>query len=933
MKNLKKLFLFMLCLVLTMSVSLTACGDDEEDTPPAHTHSWGEWQVVTNATCTTKGLEQRSCSGCSERETRDIATTAHSGTFACEICQADLIIFEEIDLSSYESIGIKLTDVEAVITDEGVNAGTITMDIAEFYAGLDADGELTGYGYATLKGTYANIANLKTNMDVIIFAEDGALYLSALGTSPFSDDMYSDYNLYFVVELDKVPDLAEAEQSLAQVQQMIDTYLPTIEEYIEETLAPIFANVDIEDAIDAITTTTNKYSIMILNSLFTATKNADGTTTVALDLDAVKDWYAAILTNSIADLIDIVLGDGAVESIEAALTDKKLYNYSVAQLIAYVENEQGVDLVELLAALDELAVIISGNEEATFEYLIAMVGAMTDMPIELPEDFDLDAYLEDEAFLALAVKDAISMMLGMTDDPATEDDEVYAAMTAMLTTVFDTIKENTIYDLISSAGGEGGEMVSPLSLSEDEIDAMIEGFGTMLDMVSEMFALELTVNQSAKVTALKFNLALEDIPVDETVLSFGTSMVITAEKIAADFALEIADIGMEQAYSLEIIPNYTVQKNTAKIAEIKEKLSVADDVLTYDIIKAERENAGNYRVYNDPTNERIFVVYFSLETYTDSDGDYYVGEASLEITEIKYADLNGYMRSVTYGHENYVSLSYSLPGSHDHLSIDLDLSSPDVYNTDYEAKVAFMDSFGLNEILESFEPYDTSNTYVDFVYNTVTGTYEFYTQIWDEDTFKHIGHTFVKQNTSTSGNECMAIYHSDYKCSCGATYTSYYQLDHDLTVSTSVSDDGTASFTYRCKKCDEFDACVGSAVLNANASVTLDTTPDPNMPNMYTDTPASFAFSYTPEKLTTLYFSFSDDSGHIDRLVITGYRRSPDGSYEHSNHTNVYGDGEYHAYVSAGYEYYFVVSIELESSVKSIVESGNLIDANLYLRI
>lgn len=43
-----------------------------------HVHVWGEWTVTKAATCTETGVETRTCSGCGETETREIAMIAHT---------------------------------------------------------------------------------------------------------------------------------------------------------------------------------------------------------------------------------------------------------------------------------------------------------------------------------------------------------------------------------------------------------------------------------------------------------------------------------------------------------------------------------------------------------------------------------------------------------------------------------------------------------------------------------------------------------------------------------------------------------------------------------------------------------------------------------------------------------------------------------------
>ena len=54
-----------------------ATGDEPGDATDEHTHAFGEWTVVTAATCEETGLEERVCS-CEEKETREIAAVGHT---------------------------------------------------------------------------------------------------------------------------------------------------------------------------------------------------------------------------------------------------------------------------------------------------------------------------------------------------------------------------------------------------------------------------------------------------------------------------------------------------------------------------------------------------------------------------------------------------------------------------------------------------------------------------------------------------------------------------------------------------------------------------------------------------------------------------------------------------------------------------------------
>ena len=67
-----------------------ACGETETRIIPATGHAFGAWTVTTPATCTTDGVETRSCA-CGEAETRIIPATGHVDADhdgKCDVCQA-----------------------------------------------------------------------------------------------------------------------------------------------------------------------------------------------------------------------------------------------------------------------------------------------------------------------------------------------------------------------------------------------------------------------------------------------------------------------------------------------------------------------------------------------------------------------------------------------------------------------------------------------------------------------------------------------------------------------------------------------------------------------------------------------------------------------------------------------------------------------------
>ena len=78
--------LLCILMILIISVCAVACFEGESgassSTPsgsgePEHTHDFGEWQTVTEPTCTVSGLAERYCL-CSEKEQKELPTVAHT---------------------------------------------------------------------------------------------------------------------------------------------------------------------------------------------------------------------------------------------------------------------------------------------------------------------------------------------------------------------------------------------------------------------------------------------------------------------------------------------------------------------------------------------------------------------------------------------------------------------------------------------------------------------------------------------------------------------------------------------------------------------------------------------------------------------------------------------------------------------------------------
>ena len=59
---------------------------ENEENSPEHTHVFGEWTTVTEATCTEDGLQERTCE-CGEKEDSIISKTKHEiNNNMCQLC-------------------------------------------------------------------------------------------------------------------------------------------------------------------------------------------------------------------------------------------------------------------------------------------------------------------------------------------------------------------------------------------------------------------------------------------------------------------------------------------------------------------------------------------------------------------------------------------------------------------------------------------------------------------------------------------------------------------------------------------------------------------------------------------------------------------------------------------------------------------------------
>lgn len=159
MKNWLRI-LFVGCVCFLTTLSFVSCAETtsaveegekepEQSTPTdevQHSHVYGDWYIVTNPTCTEKGVERRDCTGeCEAYETREVNATGHkisltseipakcektgSQTYSCSNTNCEYTFTEEIPALQHKHV--LTAETPASCETEGSQTFTCTNDNCE----------------------------------------------------------------------------------------------------------------------------------------------------------------------------------------------------------------------------------------------------------------------------------------------------------------------------------------------------------------------------------------------------------------------------------------------------------------------------------------------------------------------------------------------------------------------------------------------------------------------------------------------------------------------------------------------------------------------------------------------------------------------------------------------------------------------------------
>ncbi len=825
MKSIKRFLLLILALtMLVMSFALTSCGDDGDDGDggsgssdsgsgnggsgngggsSACQHTYGAWTVTTAPACTTAGVETRTCTKCQAPETRTVVALGHDGDLVCEVCYETVFNVPTVDFSEYKSIGLELKDYTLTLVYkenyDSVYDSTMTIDVLSGYVGLDDNGELVGAGKGTIRNVGAN-TNLDNSMELTFVIENGVLYAGMEGDNFEVNTTYGE-NQYVKIDLtaETAPELEEMEEILAQVEALV----PVIEEWYNEEFAPIFADVSIS------TDGAKKYAAKLANALLKKTVATDGSYTLTIDFEAIKAFNSDLATKKISQIVDVLLGEGTYADVKAFINSDEFYSFSVADVIDYIETEQGVDLAELFGAINSLLATLTDNEDMTLEALLIQSGEFEGM---IDEDFDIVEFLRSEEMANFSVMAALKTFIPAEDDPTTADvDEAAAAVKEFVAGIFTQLESTTVYELLAMMGGSNNEQVRPNPddedalpnpgagnapvADEDPMAAIVAEINAMIDMISEMTGITINVDKNGNYVSTVISVTVSDPS-----LTLTADITVTATDVTVDMALEgdMGDVQNDAECTVKVVPGMTVTVEAAKVAALKAVFADIPTVNNQEFFNI----AKNYiddSLYNDyfyytEGNTLYAICVEGINLDTDND------VARIYVSIYKTSNVYNAM-TVMKGCTNKLYVTLEAPFEMAEGSFDAQNISGIMAQNNYngECDFDFINTYYLNagnavanvqSLIDSADKNDAwqeDYANLSFLFDTATDTLTPYYNnegyMSNSDEIDYNGHHFVLDETKSTEPEdyCTDMGKRHYKCStCDYEYDYYYINGHSL---------------------------------------------------------------------------------------------------------------------------------------------------------
>ncbi len=810
------------------------CG--EQETQPTggdySLHEWTDWTEVKKVTCTENGESTHSCTKCPKVETKVITAEGHTDSIICEKCQTQLIELPEISIKEGENYTLKFTNFDIAFVDEKYIEGSSTgemLELFEAYVTIDENGNLYGYGHGVMK-TVGTSTRVESTMDTTVYFLDGYVYLRDAGSTEIDNTLTE--TRYEKKALTQ-QDVDEIKGSIEQVSELV----PKLEEWYNETLVPLFNDTDFDKYPENV----KSFVIDAINDLFVMAVNDDKSISYVIDFSEISHLADVLFDEPISADIDAILGAGTFNDIKEFVNSDEFYAYNVGDLLNYIQVEQGVDLEALFTALDDLAVIVTGQEDATLEMLLSSIDP-------LPEGFDVYEFITDENLAKLTIMDALLQAFGapMEDDPETADvnerAEAEKQIKEMISMYFDAFEEITFAQLYFS------------EYTESELEEARENIKEEIDIISDTISLELSMKEDgsfnfASITINQYTNTINIKLADNIYFTYDTKdglshSFLEGTIVAGGEAIEInQDVVDEILAVFENDDKITIQ---AALSAFSGAASIDEFFYIIDGVLYRFEICNYYTNFYDETNYS-YNISIKVERYT----------GSFDSISANKKCGGGYVYQVEMAYNETESYTYSI-------------------NNVIAPKGSSYAEFC--EII-NFQTLDLDALGVEFGRETDSNDFYFY---FDEDgdifiansnDFYNAMHTYVEdESLSTESNgECEFIYYTYYKCSkCDSNYKQYETHGHQPKVTYSY-ENSVYYATISCVKCDK--------LFDSKATFTLES----DIATEYYESDAFAGFTVTVDETTAgKYYIYSQSDEYAD-TYLTLYNVSSEGELNYLN--------------------------------------------------
>ena len=373
-----------LVLTLVLALSLASCGD-----VPCE-HAYGAWEITKAPTCEAEGTQTQVCSLCGDTKTDTVAPTGHTAdSLCCHTCDAQLIAMESL-------VPEHLPTDEYTVTAENLFFEGRLVEKATVHVYPDADGKPFAYGTVSFADEDGTLS---------IFYEDGTAYVYTTGVNTTASIGIFAKDLLATLLNDPLaftdPETAAAMEEYKKAAEALTLWL-------QEYVAPLLGDAELPPVTEPTLPTVDEDTLRTwLEALFTVEKNeADAGATLTLDYAYLKACNATLAEMTVADGIDLLMGEGTFDSLVTSVPT--LLVFSVEDALTLLAQE-GITLTDYETEIDALLAATLG-EGASVE---AVFGA------------PLSALLADEEVLATTVSDLLCSALSTEQTPVTEADILY----------------------------------------------------------------------------------------------------------------------------------------------------------------------------------------------------------------------------------------------------------------------------------------------------------------------------------------------------------------------------------------------------------------------------------------------------------------------------------------------------------------------------